>query len=360
MLENDLVHSEAARRQAQQELDRAGESDSQLNTRIQEQRQQIAGRQEQAGQLREQQQELKVRQQAVSQEQNGLDAKVEALKERRFALNQSLNETKLSSASGATLIQESLSRLEALRENAVVKDGNIARLEGECADCRDLLHQLEDTLRSLGNSRDGLRLKQQGRREKLDRLARDCQQLEDRARERLQRAKVLFDMENSLEGFSGSVQQQAHPRHAAPGILGSDFIQQACLLVDLQLLIQLPRAPLLYPLPFIAQQHQEACLLRIGSIPAAQRLPGGGYLFVKVPKLLTAAPLPVVMESCLEGFRPAAVLSEPITRCRRRKSAVEALRLRWGISAVKGDGVHDMLPERPTHLLRQSTDVRKK
>ena len=205
VLENDLVHSEAARRQAQQELDRAGESDSQLDTRIQEQRQQIAGRQEQAGQLRERQQELKVRQQAVSQEQNGLDAKVEALKERRFTLNQSLNETKLSSASGATLIQESLSRLEALRENAVVKDGNIARLEGECADCRDLLHQLEDTLRSLGNSRDGLRLKQQGRREKLDRLARDCQQLEDRARERLQRAKVLFDMENSLEGFSGSV-----------------------------------------------------------------------------------------------------------------------------------------------------------
>ncbi len=222
VLENDIAHNHASLERAKRELEESGESDSQLEARIQTYFAQIGQREQQAQQLGLDVQEIQRCQQELAQAQGILEAKVETLKERRFTLNQSLNETKLSSASGATLIQESLARLEALRENAVVKDENITRLKGEVSDCQELLQRLQETIQSLGNSRDGFQLKRKVRQDKLDRLLRDCQQLEDQARERLQKAKLLFDMENSMEGFSGSVKYvmaQVH-KGAIKGVYG--------------------------------------------------------------------------------------------------------------------------------------------
>ena len=58
---------------------------------------------------------------------------------------------------------------------------------------------------SLQNTRRGYLLRAEGRGEKLDALKKQRAALDEQARGFLQKARLLTDMENSLEGFQSSV-----------------------------------------------------------------------------------------------------------------------------------------------------------
>ena len=205
VMQNDMAHNGTSLERIRAELAQSGASDDELDGRIRTYEEQIASHQEQRGALGAEAAGLAEDLSTLAERQNGCLGQIEALKERRYALTQNINEVKLSSASSSTLIDESISRLEELKENAVVKDENIQKIGREVSDCEELLEGVGERIQSLQNAQNGCRMKLEGRREKLDGLIKECQTLEDKARERLQRAKLLFDMENSMEGFQNSV-----------------------------------------------------------------------------------------------------------------------------------------------------------
>lgn len=205
VMENDMAHNTATIQRIRGELDQSGISGGELEARIHSQRQDIAAKEQDMNALEAKKKGLQEQLNAISGDKSVCAERIDALKERRFALTQSVNEAKLSSASSTSLIDETISRLDDLRDSAVIKDENVRRLEKEVTDCAELLDSIGENIGSLQNARTGHEMKLRGRQEKLEGLMARRQKLEDEARQHRQRAKLLFDMENSMEGFQNSV-----------------------------------------------------------------------------------------------------------------------------------------------------------
>lgn len=221
VMENDMSHNTSTIQRIRAELDQSGISGEALETRIHNQKQDIAAKERDMEALEAKKRALQEQVDALSGQRNGCAGRIDALKEKRFALTQGINEAKLSSASSTSLIDETIGRLDTLREGAVIKDENVRRLEKEVSDCTELLDSIAENISSLQNARAGHELKLRGRQEKLDGLLGRRQKLEDEARQHRQRAKLLFDMENSMEGFQNSVKFIMNK--ASSGALGGVF-----------------------------------------------------------------------------------------------------------------------------------------
>lgn len=205
VMRNDISHNEASIGRIQEELEQSDVADEELRERIATYEKEVAQKECRLAELQSGQEQEQMRAQALVEQRTALGQRIEALKERRFGLTQSINEAKLSSASSSSLIDETILRLQMLKDSAVVKDENIARIQQESADCEGLLREIADRIQTLENAQTGYQIKYRGRQEKYDRLAADRRSQEDQVRGYLQKAKLLQEMENNLEGFQQSV-----------------------------------------------------------------------------------------------------------------------------------------------------------
>ena len=222
VMQNDLAHNRASIEQIGAELRQADADGGGLDEQIRTYETEIADKQAALEKLHRKQEETQQEIVRLTAAREDCRTRADALKERRFGLTQSIQEAKLSSASSGSLIDETIARLEALRDAAVVGDENAARIEKELADCKGLLAEVLAASESLQNTRRGYLLRAEGRGEKLDALKKQRAALDEQARGFLQKARLLTDMENSLEGFQSSVKyvvSQAR-RGALPGVCG--------------------------------------------------------------------------------------------------------------------------------------------
>lgn len=205
VFKNDRQHNDASAERIQGELSAEGASEEELSAKLHSFEQDIAQKEQELDELRGQKADM---QQQVGDLETGraaCAARIDALKERRFGLTQSVNQAKMSSASSVSLIDQTIERLGSLKENSVRGDENVMRLQTELNDCTELAESVEEKIASLENARRGHQLKLQGRQDKFNQLTERRRGLEDKVRASQQRAKLLFDMENSMEGFAGSV-----------------------------------------------------------------------------------------------------------------------------------------------------------
>ncbi|MEM1483927.1 chromosome segregation protein SMC [Oscillospiraceae bacterium PP1C4] len=205
VMRNDIAHNKTSIERIQSELEQSGASDHELDEKINTYEQEISDKENRLSQLNTKREDDNERINELNVQQQELHVQIDALKERRFGLSESINEVRLSSASSSSLIDETIHRLAALKDSAVIKDENSNRLKKEISDCAELLEEIDDNIQSLQNAQKGYQLKLDGRQSKIRQLMEKRRDLEDKARERLQKAKLLFDMENSMEGFQNSV-----------------------------------------------------------------------------------------------------------------------------------------------------------
>ncbi|WP_423719269.1 chromosome segregation protein SMC [Anaerotruncus rubiinfantis] len=205
VMRNDIAHNESSIQRIEAELTQSGASDSDLDEKIRTYEDGIAQKEDALNDLHAGQQKTQEEIDAFSARRTECAGRIDALKERRYALSQSINEVKLSSASSGSLIDETIERLASIKDNALVRDENLIRVQKEQADCTELLAEIADNIQSLQNAQKGYQLKLESRQKKMDSLAANRREYEDKARERLQKAQLLFNMENSMEGFSQSV-----------------------------------------------------------------------------------------------------------------------------------------------------------
>ena len=136
-----------------------------LDRRIQENQLLVRDRQTEMDTARR---EIEALQQQLAQgrgEQDRLAAALSSMQMQREALQRDIASARASSETSSTLVEETVARLEALREQAKEKDQRLLSLRQEEATCRAFVGELTERLEELANTKNGYLYKQKGREE---------------------------------------------------------------------------------------------------------------------------------------------------------------------------------------------------
>ena len=215
--ENDMGHNRTSIQSLEKRLADSASDRETLAGRIQEAR---SAATDHARQVKAEAEGIRAAQEqlsAIRGEQERLTAVQTSLGMQRETLQGEIASARVSSETSATLIGETVARLDALRDQAKQKDQRLLQLREEQKSCRAFVEELTERLEGLANTKNGYLYKQKGRQEKLAQMEEEQRALDRAAGEKLQRAQLLSDMERNLEGFQNSVKTVM--KHAAAGSL---------------------------------------------------------------------------------------------------------------------------------------------
>ncbi|MBR6790598.1 MAG: chromosome segregation protein SMC [Oscillospiraceae bacterium] len=203
--ENELNHIREDIARAEEELRRQNES-AEATDRF------IAEREAEAEKIRGQIEALLAEAESLRGELGELAKQGEAADQELYALNERANQLALDisryNLTVVTLqnaVQDEKERLEAGEQELGALEAQLSS-EAETMEGIDgLLAEIEEKKRSLENTIAGYEMKRKSRQSKYDELKARHQELDLAEKEKLQRAKLLLDLEASLEGFAQSV-----------------------------------------------------------------------------------------------------------------------------------------------------------
>ena len=156
------VHNRASIQALEKRLADSASDRETLEVRIKEARDQAAGH---SGEVEAARAEVTLLQKQLGEdkeEQERLTAALSSLGMQREALQQDIGSAKVSSETSATLVEETVARLEGLREQAKQKDQRLTQLRQEEKDCKAFVEQLTERLEGLSNTKNGYLYKQKG------------------------------------------------------------------------------------------------------------------------------------------------------------------------------------------------------
>ncbi len=223
VLENDIQHNTTSISELEQEIKRYSHNQNDLDLNMENTRNNIFSTEEKLKTLLDEDKALEKEHSETDSAHKKAADDVVAFKAKRNAYEQNIALQKLNRASSFTLLEETRSRLVDMELSRKSRSEAILTAEQELKNSRELLSNIENKEISLQNSRKGYELKQQDRRKRLDSMAEEQNKLRQSAERLLHQAKVLGDMERSMEGFQNSVKQvmQAGQRGKLQGIHGS-------------------------------------------------------------------------------------------------------------------------------------------
>ena len=149
-------------------------------------------------------------------------AEIEEISFRKASTERAAAEIRLENAASASVRAESAARLEEIKHNNALHDSNMESLKQAVEECGIRIEELDDNVKALENSQKGYALKKDSRKARLDSIHSKIEEKENEAVQKLQRARLLEDLENNMEGFSGSIKyilSQA-AKGAVPGVFG--------------------------------------------------------------------------------------------------------------------------------------------
>lgn len=223
VLENDLLHNRRSMEELQQEISRSQQNRSALQVDLEQKRKEqergkeaLAALEQETAALEQQHKQLNAQHQTAAQD-------VVTLKSRRNAYEQNIALQKLNRASSSTLLEETRRYLDDMERSRQNRKEALEGTAQELENSRQLVKTIEQREISLQNSKKGYDMKNQSRQRQLDALLEQQRQGQQEAERKLHQAKVLSDMERSMEGFQNSVKQvmQAGRSGRLHGIHGS-------------------------------------------------------------------------------------------------------------------------------------------
>ncbi len=223
VLENDIQHNTASVHELEQEVKRYSQNQNDLELNIENTKNDITAAEERLKTLMSEDSELEKQYAESSYAHHKAAEDVVSLKAKRNSYEQNIALQKLNRASSSTLLGETRSRLHDMELSRQSRSEAILTAEQELKNSKELLSNIEKKEISIQNSRKGYELKQQDRRQRLESITEEKQKLQQSADTLFHQAKVLGDMERSMEGFQNSVKQvmQAGQRGKLHGIHGS-------------------------------------------------------------------------------------------------------------------------------------------
>lgn len=202
---NDLSHNEKALEDLERRRSAGALSADELTAKYNDLEEKIAAQDRLLQMKQSEIAEKQAEQSEKRREEMRLATEQQALLLQRDELQAQIHQAELSTEKADTLAEETVERLNLLREQAKDKDENLTRQRDELEGHSQFAEELREQLKGLQNSKNGYLYKLKGRSEKLTALEEEQRRCEKLAGERLQRAQVLSDLEKNYESFNNSV-----------------------------------------------------------------------------------------------------------------------------------------------------------
>ncbi|MEG0942719.1 MAG: chromosome segregation protein SMC [Angelakisella sp.] len=203
--QNDISHNESAIEALEAQLAASTATAQTMDERIETLRKELAEYTDSLTKAHAALDELVAGGEGAQQNRLSLETHLKSLSAQREELRDSISRAQVSKETAETLVAETVARLETARSQTEQKDELLSTLKEEYRTAQSFAEELAETIEGLKNSTGGYEVKLSGRREKAAGLEARIRSLERSAGEKLQRAQLLTDMEQSMEGFSGSV-----------------------------------------------------------------------------------------------------------------------------------------------------------
>ncbi|WP_077534511.1 chromosome segregation protein SMC [Massiliimalia massiliensis] len=221
--ENDLHHNEENKKRIHLELEQFGQSEERLSgeigdnqAKLEELSQSLAGLEQE---ISEKEQELL----ALTEQTDQYSESAEALNRRLNELLVEQSQNQMHILQAESRITETQQRLAGYRDMMDLKREAMQADEKELSQARSLMARLEEQTVSLQNAEGGYQMKLASRQKKLEEAQQRLASLELGIKEKRQKAKLLEDLEQNMEGFAFSVKAVLRQgKHGAlNGILGT-------------------------------------------------------------------------------------------------------------------------------------------
>lgn len=221
--QNDLHHNANAIEETHGQILTYTENKDDFKGRLKENQQELRIKQEQL--QKAQADESQARQEIVliEEELAALNTEIAQMKGQRAAYEQDITRQKLNRVSSAALLEETSRRMQTLQDSQSERDDGISALQKELEECSQLLSDIEKRQEELGNAASGYQLKLQRQQRQQQQLEEECRGLRGQSDQLEHRARILTEMEKSLDGYYNSVKSvlSAGAQGRLKGIVGT-------------------------------------------------------------------------------------------------------------------------------------------
>ncbi len=203
--ENDIFHNNSSIERISSEISEQNLTGQDIDTQIGAKQKELTSLQGEIDLRKAEMDELagKYTQLALS-EQAGI-AEMESKRKQLSAVTLALSEAKVAAVTSQSVCNETQNRIEMLRQSQTEKEIKIKDLTAELCECKELCEHIDENLQGLKNASDGIQLKLKNRTEKRQELENQLRSIEFKTNEKLQKAGLLENLEQTMEGFAGSV-----------------------------------------------------------------------------------------------------------------------------------------------------------
>ena len=221
--QNDLHHNANAIEETHGQILTYTENKDDFKGRFKENQQELRIKQEEL--QKAQADESQARQEIVliEEELAALNTEIAQMKGQRAAYEQDITRQKLNRVSSAALLEETSRRMQTLQDSQSERDDGISVLQKELEECSQLLSDIEKRQEELGNAASGYQLKLQRQQRQQQQLEEECGSLRGQSDQLEHRARILTEMEKSLDGYYNSVKSvlSAGAQGRLKGIVGT-------------------------------------------------------------------------------------------------------------------------------------------
>ena len=158
----------------------------------------------------------------LEKEQAEILKSIEDAKIKRSGIFEAIEKARVNMASSKSIISENSQRLSQIDSGKLEFKNQIQDIKREIKDCDILSAEIENKLSAIENEISGYILKKQSKEKKLSEKNQRVLEVKEEIHRKEEKSRLLTDMENSMEGFFGSVKliMKASQSERLKGIVG--------------------------------------------------------------------------------------------------------------------------------------------
>lgn len=221
--ENDISHCHEAIKKAEKSIRQAEQTRHEYRNAIKELENRIADLEEKKNKLKLRINEAEFKSGRAEEKNLHLGRETERLNSEINGLNIRQNELKFTAESTEKAVADEKRQLEELLSGSNDIERNIAEYNKRIAENHTLLENNHIRTEELKNKISGLEMLYNSRKSGFDSVKEEFEKIFYELRNNQQRRKILSDLENSMEGFAGSVKQvlKASKQGRISGVFGT-------------------------------------------------------------------------------------------------------------------------------------------
>ena len=187
------------------ELEQLQKSGQNASAEIEEKKNQILNLEKEKQNLNDKAAEVSAELSSLIQSSESLSRKLEEKAMELNSVSLQISENRVNLVTAQSSVSEIVSRFEAIEQSASTHNSELEALEKEMAELKKDLERCEEVITSNENSLKGYEMRYNSRKEAVDNKKAEIDKLTLDISETQRRAKILEDLQNSMEGYQFSV-----------------------------------------------------------------------------------------------------------------------------------------------------------